>query len=98
MSIPSWVLATIVSRAAGGTSGLLMMRSLKPVASEASSTAPMITSTATAGTTAGDPTSFSDWNALAVTTFGGDPTKAPQETPLYVGFVQASVYDAVVGI
>jgi hypothetical protein len=32
-----------------------------------------------------------------VTTFGADPTKAPQETPLYVGFVQAAVYDAVVG-
>jgi hypothetical protein len=58
------------------------------------------TSTATAVTTAGagDPTVISDWNALAVTTFGADPTKAPQETPLYVGFVQAAVYDAVVGI
>ncbi|HEY2657777.1 MAG TPA: vanadium-dependent haloperoxidase, partial [Solirubrobacteraceae bacterium] len=31
-------------------------------------------------------------------TFGGDLTKAPQETPLYMGFVQAAVYDAVVGI
>jgi hypothetical protein len=55
-------------------------------------------STATAGTTAGDPTVISDWNALAVTTFGADPTRAPQETPLYVGFVQAAVYDAVIGI
>jgi hypothetical protein len=53
-------------------------------------------STATAG--ASDPTVISDWNALAVTTFSGDPTKAPQETPLYLGFVQAAVYDAVVGI
>ena len=42
MSIPSWVFAAIVSRAAGGTSGLSLMRSLKPVASDASSTAPMI--------------------------------------------------------
>ncbi len=59
------------------------------------------TSTATAATATaagGDPTVISDWNALAVTTFGGDPTKAPQETPLYLGFVQAAVYNAVVGI
>ena len=56
------------------------------------------TSTATARTTAGDPAVISDWNALAVTTFSGDPAKVPQETPLYMGFVQAAVYDAVVGI
>ena len=31
MSIPSWVLAAIVSRASGGTSGSVVMRSLKPV-------------------------------------------------------------------
>ncbi|MGZ6660269.1 MAG: vanadium-dependent haloperoxidase [Solirubrobacteraceae bacterium] len=41
---------------------------------------------------------ISDWNALAATTFTNDPTKVPQETPLYMGFVQAAVYDAVVGI
>jgi hypothetical protein len=59
-----------------------------------------VASTATAATTAaaGDPTVISDWNALAVTTFSGDTTKLPQETPLYMGFVQAAVYDAVVGI
>src|SRR5450755_2163347 len=57
------------------------------------------TSTATAATTAGGgPAVISDWNALAVTTFGADPTKVPQETALYVGFVQAAVYNAVVGI
>jgi hypothetical protein len=57
------------------------------------------TSAATAtATAAGDPTVISDWNALALTTFGADPTKAPQETPLYVGFVQAAVYNAVDGI
>jgi hypothetical protein len=57
------------------------------------------TSTATAtGAVAGDPTVISDWNALAVSTFSADPTKAPQETPLYVGFVQAAVYNAVDGI
>jgi hypothetical protein len=56
------------------------------------------TSTATAARKAADPAVISDWNALAVTTFGGDPTMAPQETFLYVGFVQAAVYNAVVGI
>ena len=58
------------------------------------------TSTATAATpaSAGDPTVISDWNALAATTFTNDPAKVPQETPLYMGFVQAAVYDAVVGI
>ena len=58
------------------------------------------TSTVTAATAArtGDPSVISDWNAIALTTFGGDPTKLPQETPLYVAFVQAAVYDAVVGI
>jgi hypothetical protein len=56
------------------------------------------TATAAAKTTAGDPTVISDWNALAVATFSGDLTKAPQEIPLYMGFVQAAVYNAVVGI
>ena len=42
MSIPCSALATIVSRAAAGMSGLSAMRWLKPVASDASSTAPMI--------------------------------------------------------
>jgi hypothetical protein len=57
-------------------------------------------SPAAAARTAGaqDPAVISDWNALAATTFGADPTKVPQETPLYMGFVQAAVYDAVVGI
>jgi hypothetical protein len=59
-----------------------------------------VASTASAETTAGghDPAVISDWNALAVTTFGADLTKLPQETPLYVAFVQAAVYNAVVGI
>ena len=59
-----------------------------------------VASSATAETTVGaeDPSVISDWNALAITTFSADPTKVPQETPLYMGFVQAAVYDAVVGI
>jgi hypothetical protein len=59
--------------------------------------------TATAATTpslapAGDPTVISDWNAIAVTTLAGDTTKQPVEDILYMGFVQAAVYNAVVGV
>jgi hypothetical protein len=46
----------------------------------------------------GDPTVIPSWNALAVQTFLGDTTKAPQEAFLYRGFVEAAVYNAVVGI
>ena len=49
-------------------------------------------------TTLGNPAVISDWNALAVTTLLGDVTKAPQESFLYIGFVQAAVYNAVNGI
>ena len=42
MSIPFSTFAAIVCCAAAGTAGLSVMRSLKPVASDASSTAPMI--------------------------------------------------------
>ena len=57
-------------------------------------------STASATTTARaqDAMVIPAWNAIAMTTLGADPTKAPQETPLYMGFVQAAVYNAVVGI
>jgi hypothetical protein len=59
--------------------------------------------TATAATTpspasAGDPAVISDWNAIAVTTLAGDTTKQPVEDILYMGFVQAAVYNAVVGV
>ena len=59
--------------------------------------------TATAATTpklmsAGNPAIISDWNAIAVTTLSGDTTKQPVEDILYTAFVQAAVYDAVVGI
>ena len=47
---------------------------------------------------AGDPAVISDWNAIAVTTLLGDTTKQLPEDFLYMGFVQAAVYDAVVGI
>jgi hypothetical protein len=61
----------------------------------------LATGTATAATAkvaAGDPTVISDWNMIAVNTLLGDPGKKPQESFLYLGFVDAAVYDAVVGI
>jgi hypothetical protein len=59
--------------------------------------------TATAATTpslasASDPTVITDWNSIAVTTLAADTTKQPIEDVLYVGFVQAAVYNAVVGV
>ena len=50
------------------------------------------------GPVAGDPTVIADWNALAMKTEIGDPGKLAPEVVIYTGFVQAAVYDAVVGI
>jgi hypothetical protein len=47
---------------------------------------------------AGDPTAITDWNAIAVSTLVGDTTKQPVEDILYLAFVQAAVYNAVVGV
>jgi hypothetical protein len=47
---------------------------------------------------AGDPTVITDWNAIAVATLSADTTKQPVEDILYTAFVQAAVYNAVVGI
>src|SRR5262249_32842170 len=41
---------------------------------------------------------ISDWNAIAVDTLVGDTTKQPVEDILYMAFVQAAVYNAVVGV
>jgi len=46
----------------------------------------------------GDPAVITDWNAIAVTTLSADTTKQPVEDVLYTAFVQAAVYNAVVGI
>ena len=46
----------------------------------------------------GDPTVISDWNGIAVATLSADTTKQPVEDILYMAFVQAAVYNAVVGI
>ncbi len=40
----------------------------------------------------------SDWNATAVTTLTGDTSKVPQEWPLYLAFMHAAIYDAVIGV
>ena len=56
------------------------------------------TATAATSTAAGDPNVISEWNAIAVTTLSGDASKQPVENFLYLGFVHAAVYDAVVGV
>src|SRR5262245_59669495 len=58
------------------------------------------TATAATGTTAAgdDAGVITDWNAIAVSTLTGDTTKAPVEAIIYMAFVQAAVYDAVVGV
>src|SRR5215469_5203575 len=48
--------------------------------------------------TTGDPAAISDWNEIAVATLVGDATTQPIEDILYMGFVQAAVYNAVAGI
>lgn len=45
-----------------------------------------------------DPKVITDWNALGVSTIIGDASKKAPEQFLYVGFLQAAVYDAVIGI
>jgi len=67
-------------------SALLVLAALSPTSAAATESA------------AADASVISDWNTLAVTTLAGDPTKLAPETVLYLGFVQAAVYDAVVGI
>jgi hypothetical protein len=46
----------------------------------------------------GDPAVISEWNQIAQQTLAADTTKQPIEYILYMGFVQAAVYNAVVGI
>ena len=59
---------------------------------------PVRTASATPSDLPGDAKVISDWNAIAISTLAGETTQAPQEGFLYVGFVQAAVYNAVVGI
>lgn len=57
--------------------------------------APGITSAATPGS---DPSVITDWNATAVATIVNDAGKAGAEVFCWLGFAQAAVYNAVVGI
>jgi hypothetical protein len=60
---------------------------------------PATSATATAKPPAGDAKVISDWNQIATSTMVGDTTKAGHpQVILYMGLVQAAVYDAVVGI
>ena len=45
-----------------------------------------------------DPSQLSNWNVISVNTLLADPTKDAREVFLYEGFVDAAMYDAVVGI
>jgi hypothetical protein len=57
------------------------------------------TSAAAAPTAADDdPSVISDWNAIAVQTYLADTTKPGPEPFLYLGFVHAAIYDAVMGV
>jgi hypothetical protein len=51
---------------------------------------------ARATTTNNDPNAIIEWNSIATATL--DAVKPPSEAFLYMGFVQAAVYDAVVGV
>jgi hypothetical protein len=53
---------------------------------------------ATAAAPAENAAVVSDWNAIGVTTLAGDTGKVLQEWPLYLAFMHAAVYDAVVGV
>jgi hypothetical protein len=62
---------------------------------------PLLVGTANAGTATTpveDASVVSDWNATAVATLAGDTSKVPQEWALYLGFMHAAVYNAVVGV
>ena len=63
---------------------------LTPGTSFASSTPP--------SATARGPAVISGWNDIAVSTLAGDTTTQPVEDILYMAFVQAAVYNAVVGV
>jgi hypothetical protein len=47
---------------------------------------------------AADPAEITNWNAIAVRTIVAEGMRPPAETQLYLGFVSAAVYDAVVAI
>ena len=73
--------------------------SLVAIALCAAVTVPMLQPAAGAKTSADvDPTVIRDWNATAVATIAVDAGKANAEAFMWFGFVQAAMYNAVVGI
>jgi hypothetical protein len=91
---PKWRWIQLKTRAAPIRSWLAVLAAAALLTTLATGTA----TAATAKVAAGDPTVISDWNVIAVNALLGDPGKKPQESFLYLGFVDAAVYDAVVGI
>ena len=67
------------------------------VAGPLGATSPAAATHGSGGST-GDPAEIANWNAIAVSTLVGDTSKQGPETFLYMGFVQAAVYNAVVGV
>lgn len=58
----------------------------------------VVTSPGPATASDGDPSVVSEWNLRAVNTLVADTATAPVADFLYLAFVQAAVYDAVVGV
>lgn len=58
----------------------------------------VVASPTTAAAADDDPAVVAQWNELAVNTLAADAATAPVADFLYLGFVQAAVYDAVVGV
>src|SRR6478672_6835690 len=67
------------------------------VAGPLGATSPAAATHGSGGST-GDPAEIANWNAIAASTLVGDTSKQGPETFLYMGFVQAAVYNAVVGV
>src|SRR5215472_2954621 len=72
------------------TAAVLGIGLVTPGTSLASSTPP--------AATAGGAAVISEWNAIAVAALAGDTATQPVEDILYTAFVQAAVYNAVVGV
>jgi hypothetical protein len=83
------------TRAAPIRSWLAVLAAAVLVAALAGGTATAATPTTVADR---DPAVITDWNALAVSTLVDDTTKPPPEAILYMAFLHAAVYDAVVGV
>jgi hypothetical protein len=65
--------------------------------------APIQTATANRGSASADPAVIAEWNQIGVATIAADsaatpPRKQPIEVYLYLGFMHAAMYNAVVGI